>query len=96
MNDCSELTAVHLLVMPHTNSKDRFGEGELQHQFVFCFPWLTSIIPDQHWCQTITTEKKLKKSAPLWFQMTQNLKKKVLYDMFVIHEIGLHFSLLCY
>lgn len=25
--------------------------------------------------------------------MTQNLKKKVLYDMFVIHEIGIHFSL---
>ena len=29
-------TTVNLLVMPHVNSQDRFGEGELQHQFVFC------------------------------------------------------------
>ncbi len=50
---CGKQATVNSLVMPHANSQNRFGKGELQHQFVFGVSGLSSIIPDQNWDETI-------------------------------------------
>lgn len=36
------------LVVPHADSQDGFGEGELQHQLVFGVARFSGVVPDQH------------------------------------------------